>query len=288
MDDTNSTGWGGRTAPRPLWAALALALAAAVQIALEASTVASLPGKGILRGRALPALLWVAAVPAVMWMGGRFPLRSGRRGRDVGVHVAAFGAWFVSTNLLLRLPDTVRVGWSWVARDTWAGMVRYAPTAVLLWAALAWLGRARRPAPTGAEGKEAAPPSGPLPVRAGPGAQGPSAPAALPLPGLNRIRLAPLARVRYLEADGDHVRVHTVEDVHRVRGRLSDFERRLAASGAFVRIHRSHLVNLEHLREVQPFQHGDYVAVMSDGAELRIPRTRRRALSRILGRDARA
>ncbi len=283
MDDGNSTR--SHALWRPVWVALALAAAAAVEIALEASTERAHPAPELLRGRVAPALLWVAVVPVVMWTGARFPARPGRRLRDAMLHGVAFSAWFASTNLLLRMPAVARLGWIRVLADTWAGMVRYLPTAVLLWAVLAWMGRARH---AGVEREsrlrsETRSPSIPESASA---ADEPATPATLPLPGLNRIRLAPLASIRYLEADGDHVRVHTVDHVHRVRGRLSEFERKLASTGAFVRIHRSHVVNLGHLREVQPFRHGDYVAVMSDGAELRIPRTRRRALARILGRSA--
>ncbi len=272
---------------RALWVAAVLALAAAAQIALERWSVGT-PVPHLFRGRVLPALLWVAAVPLIMRLGDRFPVRGDQAIRDVAVHAAALAAWLFATNLLLRLPDAGRLGWSWVIDDTRAGMVRYTPTAVLLWSVLAWLGRGARPATGGEEGVAEARPEPGDPPEATVTDDAATGLATLALPGLNRVRLVPIEQIRYLEADGDHVRVHTTEGPHRVRARLTDLERRLAASRTFVRIHRSHLVNLGHLREVQPFQHGDWVAVMSDGAELRIPRTRRRALERILGKGAEA
>jgi hypothetical protein len=271
------------TAPwrsRAAWAAAALALAAAAQIALERWSGAPPPAH-LFRDRILPASMWVAAVPLILRLGMRFPLRGERLARDAAVHAAALVGWLLLTNLLLRLPDAGRLGWPWVLADTREGVARYAPTAVLLWGVLAWLGRGALATP-----ENAAEPDPTL--AAGRGKPLTSAPSSLPLPGLNRVRLVPLEQIRYLEADGDHVRVHTTEGPHRVRATLSDLERTLAASRTFVRIHRSHLVNVRHVREVQPFQHGDWVAVMSDGAELRIPRTRRRALERILGKGAEA
>ncbi len=281
MNESNPVRWGAPSRSRAAWAAAALALAAAAQIALERwSGAAPLPH--LFRGRVLPASMWVVAVPLIMGLGMRFPLRGGRVARDATVHVTALAGWLVLTNLALRVPDAGRMGWAWVLTDTREGIVRYAPTAVLLWAVLAWLGRG---APAAEKGETEPGPERALETDEGDAS---AAPATLPVPGLNRVRLVPLEQIRYLEADGDHVRVHTTEGPHRLRATLSDLERKLATSRTFVRIHRSHLVNLGHLREVQPFQHGDWVAVMSDGAELRIPRTRRRALERILGKAAEA
>ncbi len=40
----------------------------------------------------------------------------------------------------------------------------------------------------------------------------------------------------------------------------------------FVRIHRSTAVNLDYVKEVQPWFSGDYVALMKAGEELRVSR----------------
>jgi two-component system LytT family response regulator len=53
--------------------------------------------------------------------------------------------------------------------------------------------------------------------------------------------------------------------------------------GRFIRIHRSALVNLARIRELEPHFHGEYVVVMQDGARLRLSRGRRGRLHRLLG-----
>ena len=58
------------------------------------------------------------------------------------------------------------------------------------------------------------------------------------------------SQVRYVEAQGDYARLHTVEDTHLVRVSLTTLEERWSRVG-FVRVHRSLLVCLEHVDEVR-------------------------------------
>ena len=41
---------------------------------------------------------------------------------------------------------------------------------------------------------------------------------------------------------------------------------------SFVRIHRSTIVNIKRIRELQPLFHGEQVVILSDGTELRLSR----------------
>jgi DNA-binding LytR/AlgR family response regulator len=56
--------------------------------------------------------------------------------------------------------------------------------------------------------------------------------------------------VRFVEAQGDYARLHTADGSHLVRVPLTTLEQEWAAAG-FVRIHRSHLVSLRHVDEMQ-------------------------------------
>ncbi len=56
--------------------------------------------------------------------------------------------------------------------------------------------------------------------------------------------------IRYVEAHGDYVRLHTASGSHLVRVPLATLEERWAAAG-FVRIHRRHLVALAHIDELR-------------------------------------
>jgi two-component system LytT family response regulator len=93
----------------------------------------------------------------------------------------------------------------------------------------------------------------------------------------DRIRFVPLADVDWLEAARNYVRLHAGDDRWLVRSSLKALLERLDPS-RFVRVHRSAVVNLDRVVEVQPWMGGDYVAILETGERLRVSRTYRDAL----------
>ena len=87
--------------------------------------------------------------------------------------------------------------------------------------------------------------------------------------------------IRYLEAHGNYVLLHVEEETHAIRSTLTDLLEQLDPS-SFVRIHRSTVLNLDHLRDIQPWFTGDYVATLRSGEQLRVSRRFRDALLRAL------
>jgi two-component system LytT family response regulator len=87
-----------------------------------------------------------------------------------------------------------------------------------------------------------------------------------------RFQFVPVDSVDWIEADGNYVWLHVQSERFRLRGQLSDVLASLDP-GHFIRIHRSHAVNIERVREVQPWFNGDYIAILHDGRTLRVSRT---------------
>jgi two-component system, LytTR family, response regulator len=79
------------------------------------------------------------------------------------------------------------------------------------------------------------------------------------------IRPVDVAGIFYVESEGDYLHVAIADERLRIRERMKDIEEQVSSAG-FVRIHRSVLVNLEHVREMKPKKHGDYEFLMADGA----------------------
>jgi len=52
----------------------------------------------------------------------------------------------------------------------------------------------------------------------------------------------------------------------------------------FVRIHRSSIVNIDRVKELQPFFHGEYTVLLEDGTRLKLSRNYRHHLELLLGR----
>lgn len=96
----------------------------------------------------------------------------------------------------------------------------------------------------------------------------------------DRAFFVPLASIGWIEAEGPHVRLHTTDGSHRMRVSISTLAEELDPH-RFVRIHRGAIVNLDFVREFQPFFHGDYVVVLKTGARLRMSRRRRDVLDRL-------
>ncbi|HSJ14069.1 MAG TPA: LytTR family DNA-binding domain-containing protein [Longimicrobiales bacterium] len=90
-----------------------------------------------------------------------------------------------------------------------------------------------------------------------------------------------VADVDWFNAAGNYVRIHLGAEEHLIRSTLSELVERLDPH-RFVRIHRSIIVNVSRIREVQPWLGGDYLAILHDGRKLKVSRTYRAELLRPL------
>lgn len=97
-----------------------------------------------------------------------------------------------------------------------------------------------------------------------------------------RIYFVKIDDIDWIEAAGNYVRLHVAKEQHLLREPLSVLEKKLDPA-RFVRIHRSTIVNLDRIRELQPVFHGDYVVILQDGAELQVSRSCREKLQESLG-----
>ncbi|HTE51778.1 MAG TPA: LytTR family transcriptional regulator DNA-binding domain-containing protein [Kofleriaceae bacterium] len=85
--------------------------------------------------------------------------------------------------------------------------------------------------------------------------------------------------IDYIEAEGNYVRVHAGAADHQLRETLSRLETQLDPD-RFLRIHRSTIVNLDRVKEIQPLFHGEHRVVLRDGTELTLSRGYRDRLAR--------
>jgi two-component system, LytTR family, response regulator len=89
----------------------------------------------------------------------------------------------------------------------------------------------------------------------------------------------PVTTIAWFEASGDYVTAHTAErrGRHMLHLSLSRLEARLDPK-RFVRIRRTHIVNLDHVRAFKRHGKGQLVAELSDGTRLVVSRERAREL----------
>jgi two-component system LytT family response regulator len=87
-----------------------------------------------------------------------------------------------------------------------------------------------------------------------------------------RISFLRTEEIDWLEAQGDYVCLHCQGKKHLLRQRISDLEAQLSPD-AFLRIHRSTIVNIARIKEMQPLFHGEYAVLLNDGTRLTMSRS---------------
>ncbi|MGH9579376.1 MAG: LytR/AlgR family response regulator transcription factor [Terriglobales bacterium] len=115
------------------------------------------------------------------------------------------------------------------------------------------------------------------------GNSGSATPDRLVVKSGGRVFFLKTSEVDWVEAAGNYARLHVAKDSHLLRETMSGLESRLDAS-RFLRIHRSTIVNVERIKELQPWFHGDYVVILHDGTRLTLSRGYRECLQGLLGK----
>lgn len=96
------------------------------------------------------------------------------------------------------------------------------------------------------------------------------------------IKIIPLPDVLYIEAADDYVKVTTADKYYLKHQRMAHFEAQLPAH-QFVRIHRSYIVNVQHIHKVELYEKEQYCVILRNGAKLPVSRNGYTKLKQVLG-----
>ena len=94
------------------------------------------------------------------------------------------------------------------------------------------------------------------------------------------MRLLRAEEVDWIDAAGNYVRLNADGEAYLMRETMSSIESRLDPE-MFLRIHRSTIVNIERIREIQPLQHGEHLVILENGQRLTLSRSYRGQLDRL-------
>ena len=89
--------------------------------------------------------------------------------------------------------------------------------------------------------------------------------------------------IDWVEAAGNYVRLHVGPGSHLLRETMNAIEGRLDPE-KFFRIHRSRIVNMERIQELQPWLNGEYAVLLRTGTRLTLSRGYREKLQERLGK----
>jgi two-component system LytT family response regulator len=98
-----------------------------------------------------------------------------------------------------------------------------------------------------------------------------------------RVFFVKAEEIDWIEAAGNYVRLHLGADSHLFRETMNALEARLDPD-RFFRIHRSRIVNMERIQELQPWFNGEYLVLLRNGTKLTLSRGYREKLQERLGR----
>lgn len=100
----------------------------------------------------------------------------------------------------------------------------------------------------------------------------------------NRLRVVNLHEIDRMESEGKIVHVFAQGSQFRTDFTLDELDSRLD-SKQFVRIHRSHIVRIEAIRELIPWFSGTYCVKLAGGTQLPVARRRASSIKALLGKE---
>src|SRR5258708_1363801 len=86
-----------------------------------------------------------------------------------------------------------------------------------------------------------------------------------------RIVFLPVSDIRWISAEENYVRICTQNETHLLRETMARLEEKLDPD-MFLRVHRSSIVNLQHVKEVRTEADGEYAVVLVNGEKLTMSR----------------
>jgi two-component system LytT family response regulator len=92
-----------------------------------------------------------------------------------------------------------------------------------------------------------------------------------------RVIFIKLEEIDWIEAADNYVCLHCGPETHVLRKTMGEVEARLSPA-RFVRIHRSAIVNIDRIKELQPWFRGDFQVLLRDGTKLTLSKNHRRKL----------
>lgn len=97
----------------------------------------------------------------------------------------------------------------------------------------------------------------------------------------NKIHVIPCSEILYLEADGDYVKIHTEKASHLKEKTMKYFETHFDPK-QFARIHRSYIVNVNYIKQLDYYDKESYAAMLKNGVQLKVSSSGYKALKELL------
>jgi len=97
----------------------------------------------------------------------------------------------------------------------------------------------------------------------------------------NKIHIIPVDQVRYIESMDDYLLIFTRENRYIKQNTMKYYEKALDPKN-FVRIHRSHIVKVEEINEIQQYEKESYIVILKDKTKLKVSKSGYKNLRNVL------
>ncbi|MGM0620252.1 MAG: LytR/AlgR family response regulator transcription factor [Bacteroidota bacterium] len=97
----------------------------------------------------------------------------------------------------------------------------------------------------------------------------------------HKINIIPTSDVRYIESMDDYVMIYTQNGRHMKQQTMKYFESALDPKN-FIRIHRSYIVKVDEINEIQQYEKESYIVILHDKTKLKVSKNGYKNLKEIL------
>ena len=97
----------------------------------------------------------------------------------------------------------------------------------------------------------------------------------------HKIHIILTSQIRYIESLDDYVLIYTLDGRHMKQNTMKFFESHLDPR-EFIRIHRSYIVNVLHIQEIQQYEKESYVVILKDKTKLKVSKSGYKNLKEVL------
>ncbi len=97
----------------------------------------------------------------------------------------------------------------------------------------------------------------------------------------HKINIIPSEKIRYIESMDDYVLIYTKEARFMKQKTMKFFEANLDPQN-FIRIHRSYIVQVDNIAEIQQYEKESYVVILKDKSKLKVSKTGYKKLKEVL------
>ncbi len=98
----------------------------------------------------------------------------------------------------------------------------------------------------------------------------------------SKIDIVPVETIIKLEAQDDYVEIHTAKRKY-LKNDTMNYLEKVLPTNTFIRVHRSHIINLNHINKIEKYGKESYIVKLNDGSVVNVSKLRIKALKNKLG-----